>query len=167
MREFTVTLVDDSPERAEAVAFFSQLKRPIRAKSVLPPEIDSMNFDDAQLFLDRNPQQERWSLLRIFPEDNVLDDDLHRLEYLPELSRVCLHGVGNGALLHLRHLKHLVGLVVYSSAITDDSLIHLHNLKSLRTIDFQGSPNITGAAFMSVVDTLPLIERSYPPQDRA
>ncbi len=88
MRQFVVTLLDDPPDRAEAVAFFSRLERPMRAASSLPPEIDAMNSEEAQLYLDNNPQEERWGLLRILPQDIVRDDDLRRLEFIPELVRV-------------------------------------------------------------------------------
>ena len=163
MREFVVTLLDDPPERVEAFAFFSALERPIRPATALPPQIDSMSSEEAQSYLDMNPQRQLWSLLRVLPQDRVSDDDLRRLEFIPELLRIYLYDVGNDAIVHLKHLNNLLSLAVYSTAITDDCLSHLHGLKSLQTIDFQGSLNISGPAFSSLVKTLPSITNSYPP----
>ena len=54
----------------------------------LPAEIDRLSPEDPQRYLDANPSQQRWSTLRILPEDGVTDDDLTRLQFIPELEHL-------------------------------------------------------------------------------
>ena len=54
MRHFTVTFTEDSPERAEAVQFFSQHAL-LRQASPLPRKIDTMTYIEAQEYLDSHP----------------------------------------------------------------------------------------------------------------
>lgn len=111
-RDFVVTFEDDPPERAEAVRFFQRLRRPIFPAMVLPDAIDGLPSEEAQRYLDRNPLQQRWSTLRILPEDGITDDDLSRLQFIPELEHLSLHGVGDEAIRHAAHLRTIDCLVV-------------------------------------------------------
>lgn len=78
-RDFAVTFEDDPPELAKAVRFFQRLRRPIYPAMNLSDAIDHLSLDEAQRSLATNPLQQRWSTLRILPEDGVRDDDLSRL----------------------------------------------------------------------------------------
>ena len=163
-REFTVTYVDDTPERAEAVAFFSSLERGLFPAMNLPAAIDDMPHLDAQAYLDIHPQQERWSMLTIAHNDDV-DDDLARLQHLPELDTLKLHCgmLTDAGVRHLEWLASLELLVVASPKVTDACLPHLLGLRSLRRVDFQLSPNVTHDGYMATMDRLPNIQDRYPP----
>lgn len=163
MRNFEVTFLDDSPERAEAIGFFSNLRRPILSAHCLPDEINDLSQADAQAYLDAHPVQQKWSLLRVLTEDHVSDDDLARLQFIPELKHLLLYDVGNDAIKYAAHCTQLEELIVYSKKVTDACLIHIPPLTSLRIIDFQGSPNISPSAFAEVVDSLPDVVDVYPP----
>ncbi len=163
MRNFVVTYEDDPPERVEAVNFFANVSLAMCHFPALPRQIDTMSEIEAQKYLDSHPQKEQWSDLHIRATAQVGDLDLHRLAQLPELKRVILYGFGNDALGHLRHLNQIVELTVYSDLIDNSCLNHVSRLDSLLIIDFQGSSNITPAAYSSVVSRLPNIVKSYPP----
>jgi hypothetical protein len=162
MRDFIVTIEDDPPERAEAVRFFRQLRHPIFPAMNLPEVIDQLSPEDAQRYLDANPLLELWSLLRILPEDGVTDDDLSRLRFIPELEHLSLYGVGDEALRHATRLHSIDCLVVYSDKVTDACLEHVRRLLTLRSLDFQGSPNVSTTAFGETVAALPKIIDVYP-----
>jgi hypothetical protein len=162
-RDFIVTFEDDSPERAEAVRFFRRLRRPMFPAMNLPEEIDHLSQEDAQRYLDANPFQQQWSSLRILPEDCVTDDDLARLRFVPELEHVSLYDVGDDALKHLSHLHSIDCLVVYSEKVTDACLESVRRLVTLRSIDFQSSPNVSPTAFGEAVAALPKVVNIYPP----
>jgi hypothetical protein len=163
VRTFFVTFTDDSPERSEAVKFFSELTRPIFPASHLPDHIDYLSIDDAQAYLDTNPIEQRWSLLRILSEDRVADNELYRLQFVPELDHLLLYDVGNEAISHTVHLHSLRTLVVYSDRITDECLQFVRRLTSLESIDFQSSPQISQKAFTKTISVLPKIVDAYPP----
>src|SRR5689334_15324369 len=162
-RDFVVTFEDDPPERAEAVRFFRRLRHPIFPAMNLPDLIDRLSLEDAQRYLDANPFQQRWSTLRIVPEDGVTDDDLTRLQFIPELEHLFLYDVGDDALKYATHLHSIDCLVVYSENVTDGCLKHVRQLVTLRSIDFQGSPRVSPAAFEEAVAALPRLVNVYPP----
>jgi len=163
MRYFIVTFEDDPPERAEAVRFFQRLRRPIGPARNLPDEIGHMSLEDAQRYLDANPRRQRWSTLRVLPEDGVTDGDLARLRFIPELEQLSLYNVGDEAVQHATHLHAIDSLDVYSEKVTDACLEHVRRLVTLRSIDFQGSPNVSAAAFREAVAALPRVVEVYPP----
>jgi hypothetical protein len=162
-RDLIVTFEDDPPERAEAVRFFQRLRRPIFPAMNLPDVIDRLSLEEAQRYLDANPLQQRWSLLRILPEDGVMDDDLSRLQFISELDHLSLYNVGDGAIKHITYLHSIDCLVVYSKKVTDACLEHVRQLVTLRSIDFQGAPNVSPVAFAEAVAALPRIVNVYPP----
>ena len=163
MRELIVTYEDDPPERAEAVQFFLQLRHPIFPAMNLPDVIDHLSPEDMQRYLDANPFQQRWSTLRILPEDGVTDDDLTRLQFIPELEHLFLYDVGDDAIRHATHLHSIDWLVVYSEKVTDACLKYVRQLVTLRSIDFQGSPTVSPTAFGEAVAVLPRLVDVYPP----
>lgn len=163
MRDFIVTFEDDPPERAEAVRFFQRLQRPILPATDLPDLIDHLSQQEAQRYLDANPIQQRWALLRILPDDGVTDEDLERLAFIPELEHLCLYGVGDDAIRHATHLHSIECLVVYSDKVTDSCLKYVRQLVTLETIDFQSSPNISATAFRDAVAAMPRLASVYPP----
>jgi hypothetical protein len=162
-RDLIATFEDDPPERAEAVRFFQRLRRPIFPAMNLPDVIDRLSPEDAQRYLDANPFQQRWSTLRILPEDGVTDDDLKRLRFIPELGHLSLYDVGDDAIKHATHLHSIDCLVVYSDKVTDACLKYVRQLVTLRSIDFQGAPKVTPTAFGEAVAALPWLVDVYPP----
>jgi hypothetical protein len=163
MRDLIVTFEDDPPERAEAVRFFQRLRRPIFPAMNLPDVIDRLSPEDAQRYLDANPIQQRWATLRILPEDDVTDNDLARLQFIPELKNLSLYDVGDDAIKHATHLHSINCLVVYSEKVTDACLKYVLQLVTLRSIDFQGSPKVNATAFGKTVAALPWLVDVYPP----
>ena len=161
MRHFTVTFTEDSPERAEAVWFFSQHAM-LRQASPLPRKLDMMTTTEAQEYLDSHPVQKRWSILNTATR-KILDDDFARIRFLPELERVYLYGVGNTAIEHLSSLTHLIDLVVYSEQVNDACLIHVARLSSLESLDFQASPHVSDFGFEKTVSMLPSLKDWYSP----
>src|SRR5687767_12469532 len=87
-RVYTLTYLDGSPERQEAVQFFRRLRQPSCLFPALniPEVIRSMSTDAAQQYLDAHPMQEQWSLLSFSEKDLISDDDLGRLRYIPEIE---------------------------------------------------------------------------------
>ena len=92
--------------------------------------------------------------MRILPEDGVLDDDLSRLQFISELDHLSLYNVGDGAIKYATYLHSIDCLVVYSEKVTDACLEYVRQLVTLRSIDFQGSPNVSTVAFAEVVAAL-------------
>jgi hypothetical protein len=166
--DFTVTYGDDTPERAEAVAFFAATERGLFPAMNLPSVIDDLPRSDAQAYLDQHPIQEQWSMLTIGQNDNVSDDDLSRLQHISELDtlKLCCGTLTDAGLQHLKWLTSLELLVVACPNVTDACLAYLIPLRSLRHVDFQLSPNVTVDAYMETMDRLPNIQDRYPPFPR-
>lgn len=165
-RELTVTFSDDSPLRAEAVAFFQKLERGLFPAMNLPEVIDNLSLSDAQRYLDEHPIQEQWSILTIEHGDNVNDDDLARLEFIPEIDtlKITSGNITDDGLRHLKWLTRLEWLVISSERITDGCLKHISALQSLLAVDLQLVANVTYDGYMSTMDLLPnLREERYPP----
>ena len=165
-REFTITYLDDHPARAEAVAFFQTLDRGLFPAMNLPEIIDGLTHAEAQRHLDNNPLQEQWSILTIGHDENVADDDLARLEHIPEIDvlKIYSSSITDTGFQHLKWLTRLEWLLVSSTSITDACLGTITQLKSLVGVDFQLCPNVSYDGYMSAMDRLPnLRDERYPP----
>ena len=134
----------------------------------LPDCIDALPFDEAQRYLNEHPMEEQWSILTILDADPVTDEDLRRLQYIPELNvlKLMTDKITDRGIEYLKWLVNLEWLILYSTQLTDDCLQHTVRLKSLRLVDMQCSPNVTGAAYMHAMQQLPnLRSERYPPFD--
>lgn len=164
-REYCVTYLDDSVERAEAVQFFREGLSP---SMNLPESIDELSADEAQRYLDEHPLEEKWSMLTLDERCAFEDDDLFRLGFLPELERLHSHAphLTDRGVRCIRRIPDLQHLLIYSPLVTDACLEELASLKSLRTLDLQGSHLISRDAFDRLVGKLPRLVASYPPFER-
>ena len=165
-REFTVTLLDDSQERTNAINFFeNQATRFFRSLD-LPAVIDSMSHVDAQAYLDANPQLNAYNIIHVrLPR--VTNCDLERLQYVPELTRIYLFGdFDNDGIAQLQHSTSVFDLKIYSNKITDDCLVNLSTLTSLQRIDLSRSRNISQAAFSKLVSELPSVPSCELQEDK-
>ena len=171
-RVYTLTYVDDPPERQEAISFLgakspnqkSEYRRLLPAIN-LPKEVEGMTAEAGQAYLDAHPMQQFWASLNIDHEDVIYDDDLRRLRFLPEIQRVKIMSsrITNAGVRHLLHLTDLRSLVLYSGRITSGCLGDIVHLKSLETLDLQMSPRVSRSAFEAAVAQLPLLEDVFPP----
>jgi hypothetical protein len=109
--------------------------------------------------------QEQWSMLILDERITFEDDDLYRLEFLPELD--ALHSFAphltDRGVLHFRCLLNLSRLVLNSPLVTESCLNDIASLERLRYIDLQGSPQITRKAFDRLVKRLPRPTEVFPP----
>jgi hypothetical protein len=172
-RNYTITYLDDPPERREAVAFLGAkaahdktMYRRLRPEFPHLPELDAMSPEAAQNYLDSHPMQRRWQFLNIDHRDLIFDDDLARLQYVPEItsvhilsSRITNRGIG-----HLCHLTHLKNLILYSRRLTNACLKDIVRLKSLEILDLQMSPWVSRSAFLAAAAKLPLLTESFAPR---
>jgi hypothetical protein len=128
----------------------------------LPPAVHKMSQTNADAYLRGHPIPKRWSMLAIWGP--VADDDLARLQYLPELEILKIHSdVSDFGISHIRHLRNLEWLVLYSSRVTDACLGPISELASLRLLDMQGSHRVSPEAFTTAADRMPKLEGSWPP----
>lgn len=167
-RDYVVTYCDDLPERAEAVEYFQQFERGLFPAMNLPDCLDAMPFADAQRHLDQHPIQEQWSILTISDRDPVTDDDLSRLQHIPELRvlKIMTSKITDRGMEHLKWLTKIEWLILYSAQLTNDCLRHIINLKSLQSVDMQCACSVTRDAYMEAMNQLPNIRSDrYPPWD--
>lgn len=167
-REYTVTYLDDPPERREAVAFFQEFDDGLFPAIDLPSCIDDLPFDQAQKYLDEHPMQERWSMLTITEGDPICDEDLARLQYLPELEIVKIYTskISDCGIAHLKWLVSLECLILSSKRLTNACLQHIVRISSLQAVDMQRASQVTRDAYMEAMDQLPnLSPERYPPFD--
>ena len=168
-REYLVSFVDDSPERAEAIAFFSALERPLPMfpSDPFPPGIDDMPFEKAQAYLDLHPTPKRWELLSVPRGAIISDSDLSRLRYIPELRivKILSDRISDQGVRHLSHLFSLEILCLYSQSVTDACLEVVSRLHSLRMLDMQLSPAVSRSAFEATVSQLPALTDRFPPHE--
>lgn len=75
-RDYRVVYRDDSPERAEAVAFFREHAECLFPAMRIPEEVSVMPIQEANEYLRRHPIEQQWSLLRIGRQNPIGDDDL-------------------------------------------------------------------------------------------
>jgi hypothetical protein len=171
-RAYTITYLDDSPERHEAVSFFSAKAhdqkcayRTLLPDTQLPKEVEAMSRDAAQAYLDSHPMQQQWALLKINHEDLIFDDDLSRLRYLPEIQSVTITSsrITDQGVRHLCHLTNLRRLVLYSRRVTSACLADVLRLQSLEALDLQMAPWVSRSAFSAVAARLPRLVDVYPP----
>jgi hypothetical protein len=165
-REYRITYLDDSEERAEAVIFFGRALFPAMS---IPKITYDMSETDAQAYLDDHPMQRQWTMLTLDDrEASFEDDDLYRLEFFPELDRLHSHAshLTDRGVAYFQRIPGLRHLLIYSPLLTDACLDGLANLQQLQTIDLQGSHLITRGAFDRLVAKLPNLVDVYPPFDR-
>jgi hypothetical protein len=164
-RTYNVWYAEDPPERAEAVQFF-QAPHKLFPEMDLPPAVYQMALPEADAYLRDHPIPKRWSMLTLWGP--VADDDLARLQYLPELEILKIHSdVSDCGISHIRHLHDLEWLVLYSGRVTDACLQTVSELESLRMLDMQGSHRVSPEAFSAAVGRMPKLERSWPPWSAA
>lgn len=161
-RTYAVWYSDDPPARKAAVAFFQESGDLFPAMAI-PPEVEQMPIDDANEYLKRHPAQEQWDGLTL--AGPVVDCDLLQLKYVRELRRVWLMSgdVSDEGVKNLLWLEQLECLVLYSDRITNACLKSIQQMSSLRSVDLQGSPHVTRAAFEAAVLSLPRIEAYWAP----
>jgi len=165
-REYRITYLDDSEERAEAVLFFGRALVP---EVHIPKITFNMSETDAQAYLDDHPMQRQWSMLTLHEREvSFEDDDLYRLEFLPELERLHSHAshLTDRGVAYFQRVPGLRHLLIYSPLVTDACLDGIATLKQLQTVDLQGSHLITRGAFDRLVGKLPNLVDIYPPFDR-
>ena len=164
-REYRVTYTDDSEERAEAVRFFGKGLFPATS---LPERINRMSEEAGQKFLDDHPMQQRWQMLTLDNQRfSFEDDDLRRLQFIPELEHLHSHAthLTDRGVSHFRQIPDLQHLLLYSPLVTDACLQDIAALRNLRTIDLQGSHLVTRSPFDRLVRGLRKLEDIYPPFD--
>ena len=163
-----VSYFDDAPERADAVAFFKGVKVALFPQIPFPREYASMPQEIVQQYLDAHPLPHLWDSLSIYRENIVCDEDLSRLQYIPEIVsvKIMTDSIGDVGLGYLSFLSAIESLTVYSIRITDVCLESISKMKTLRTLDLQGSPNVSQDAYYSLIARLPLIEQPYPPRNK-
>lgn len=166
-REYRITYLDDSEERAEAVRFFGRALIPALN---IPRFTYSMSERDSQAYFDEHPMQRQWSMLTLHSEKDVffVDDDLYRLEFFPELERLHSHAnhLTDRGVSYFQRISGLRHLLIYSPLVTDACLDGIAALQELQTIDLQGSHLITRGSFDRLVRNLPKLVDVYPPFNR-
>jgi hypothetical protein len=177
-REYVVTITDDAPERAEAVAFFGrEMLIPDIHKLCDLVQFDELPLDDAQAYLDAHPIQVTFNRLTLDEwgplfndrkyHATLNDDDLARLKYIPELKdvQVFTSQISDKGIAHFQHLREIKRLWLYSSNVTDRCLAVIRDLVSLEGLDLQGARNVSKQAFADTVALLPNLVDSYAPSN--
>lgn len=161
-RTYVVWYADDPPARREAIAFFRAAGDLFPTMNI-PRKVEEMPVDEANKYLKSHPVQEQWDGLTLVGA--IVDGDLSRLQHVRELRRVRLlnSNVSDQGLKHLLWLDRIECLVLYSDRLTDACLESIRQMSSLRTLDMQGSPNVSCSAFEEAALSLPRIESSYAP----
>jgi hypothetical protein len=122
-RVYRVSYLDDPPERAEAVTFFEKLGKSkwLFPKMSVPEFLSGLPINEANEYLRRNPVLKQYRSLVSWGGELIHDDDLRRLEYLPELEVVRLHSdnITDAGVQHFRHLRQVEWFELYSSRMTD------------------------------------------------
>jgi hypothetical protein len=163
-RAYTVWLIDDPPDRQEAVTFFQLNSTTFIPEIRLPPSIESMSIDQANELLRHHPIQKEWVLLRVGHADPIRDNDLRRLRFVPELRNVRISApISDEGVRHLLLLPTLETLVLYSDRVTDECLESIRRMQSLRQVDFQCSNGVSRAAFEEAIQSLDPVPESWPP----
>jgi hypothetical protein len=166
-REFTVHFTEDAPERAEAVEFFRVREGHLYSVCPVTNRVWAMSVADANAYFAANPGPQLYESLYLNKDANITDEDLARLTYIPELIRfrIFSNRITDTGVRHIASsLSALENLCVYSPLITDACLDAIAQLKALKTLDLQASPQITREAFGSLLERLPKIVNSYGPR---
>ncbi len=167
-RVYTVTYLDDPPERQETVHYFrtqGNYKR-LFSPSGIPQTVQRMPFEEAQAYLDTHPMQEQWRGLNLLDVKNqATDDDLARLRHIPEIEilKIRSNKITDDGIRHICQLARLETLFIYSNNISDACLEHIACIKTLKLLDLQGASQVTWAGYSKLVKSLPHLEDSYPP----
>ncbi len=160
-RTYNVWYENDPPEREEAVRFFGSPHKLFPAMD-LPPVVHEMTLENANAYLGEHPIPRLYRLLTV--QGPIADDDLERLRYLPELKILQIFSdVSDQGIAHLRQIKALDRLVVYSERVTSACLSTVAELTTLRLLDMQASPHVSPIAFAAVASRLPKLQDSWPP----
>jgi hypothetical protein len=165
---YTVTYLDDSPERQEAVRYFRSQGdwNKLFFHSDIPWAVHQMPFEKAQAYLDAHPVQEQWRGLNLLDVKNqATDDDLARLRHIPEIEilQIRSNKITDDGIRHICQLVRLETLFIFSDNITDTCLEHIARIKTLKLLDLQGASQVTWAEYSKLVKSLPLLKDSYPP----
>jgi hypothetical protein len=166
VRVYQVWYADDPPARAEAVDYFQSLgKWPWLSGSALPRSLDSMPIEEANAWLRDHPLPDLhdW-LVSADGGEQVRDDDLQRLEHLPELTYVelKLDHLTDAGVCHLRNLRELESLGLQCPRLTDASLDVIRELRTLRTLDLQLSRGISRQKCKALVADMRISEFWLP-----
>jgi len=166
-RDYLVVYREAPPERAEAVHFFQTHADRLLPGSAIPTAVEHMPLGDANAYLRKHPIEEQWSLLSIRQDNAIRDEDLARLRHVPELEHVKISSseitdAGVRYLLLLPNLKHLL---LYSSRVTDHCLQDIQKMRSLVSLDLQGTPNLSREAVLQAVAAMPWLRDVWPPPD--
>jgi hypothetical protein len=165
-RVYRVWYLDDPPERAEAVTFFENLGECpwLCPKMCVPEFLHDLPIEEANEYLRHHPVLEEYSGLVSCGGELIQDDDLRRLEYLPELKFVRLHSdnITDAGVRHFRHLRHVEWFELYSLQVTDASQAVIRQFRQLRLLDLQGSLGLSRAACEAVIRELGVREFWLP-----
>jgi hypothetical protein len=157
---------DPPPERASAVAFFDGLSRwPwLGHKLDLPKHLDAMSVEEANAWLVNHPRPELYDTLVSSDRNAIRDDDLSRLEHLPEIERVHLWSdhLTDAGVVHLRHLHNLKSLGLYSRLVTDGCLDIIREMRTVRSLDLQLCPGISRRKWQALVKEMGIREYWFP-----
>ncbi|MDF1667527.1 MAG: hypothetical protein P1V97_37660 [Planctomycetota bacterium] len=165
-REYRVTYLADSPERAEAVSFFGQLEHGLFPQWPITDAILKMSLKEAQEYLDRHPSPEQWKRVTIDYHAHVRDEDLLRLKYIPELTALYIHcnQISDKGIDQLLSLPHLENLLIYSRAVSDACLKVISELKTLKMLDMQDCLQVSPDKYSEAIRALPNLTHSYSPR---
>jgi len=121
----------------------------------------------APLFHAR-PTQENWHGLSIYEGDPVMDGDLRRLKYIPELKwlKIYPNSIADTGIIHLQSLTQIEILILASESLTDHCLEYLFTLKTLRMLDMQRASGVSRLAYDRAAAQLPLLRDVFPPFDK-
>jgi hypothetical protein len=100
--------------------------------------------------------------------DGCTDSDLERLRFIPELRivKILSDQIYDAGAACLKHLRASEVFCLYSRAITESCFYDIAQLRSLKFLDLQGSPQISEAAFSAAVPQLPSLRDIYPPRKK-
>lgn len=89
--------------------------------------------------------------ISFFSNRKAVDDDLHYLEYFPDLTSLQLGPeMTNQAVENLRFVPKLRTLNLQCSLVTDEGLSHLQHVPGLEELSLHGCKNITDACLVHV-----------------
>ncbi len=146
-RVYRVTYADESPERREAIAFFENLddRLWLMPEMDLPEFLHALPIEEANLYLQHNPLLQGYSGLVVWDGDLIDNDDLRRLQFLPELESVQMESdaITDEGVHHLRHLNRIDALVLSSAKVTDACFDVIAGLRTLTSLDLRGSPGLS------------------------
>ena len=132
---------------------------------VIPQCCWEMTQEEAQAYLNENPIIRKWESLNIGSSDDVSDNELSCLKYLPELQMVTIRNdnISDDGVRSICALECLADLTLYSAKITDNALKYVERVGTLRVLDCQGSFGISKRAFAEAVARMSWVKTVYPP----